>query len=117
VVLAVLPALYKILKEFTRMVAYRKRWINVLCQENELGWLSVREAPGFAGVGERKLKKMMSDIGLSRKDTAIARNGTQKRTEPPRSTQGANGEPNSAEKAKLEIDIRDLFSIGYCLVA
>jgi hypothetical protein len=49
IVLGTLPALYKILKEFNRVVAYRRRWIDVRCEGQELAWLSARQAPGFVG--------------------------------------------------------------------
>ena len=110
--LAVLPAMYKILKEFNRMVAYRKRWITVRCQENEMGWLSVRRAPGFADWGEKRLKSFILKTGLSSSlETDAAKNETRRRL--PRSRAQNGGSPHSSEEeGNREVDIHSLFSIG-----
>ena len=62
---AVLPALYKILKEISNLVAFRKRWLEIRCADMEMGWLSARKAPGFAGWGEKRVKDYFVKIGLS----------------------------------------------------
>lgn len=57
-VLGLAPALWKILKEFNALVAYRRRWLAVKCEGKDLGWLSAEKAPGFANWGERRLKEL-----------------------------------------------------------
>ncbi|KIY50674.1 hypothetical protein FISHEDRAFT_38817, partial [Fistulina hepatica ATCC 64428] len=64
-VLALPPALYRVVKEFNALVAYRKRWLEVKCNNEELGWLSVRDAPGFADFGENHMKAVLGKNGLS----------------------------------------------------
>ena len=64
-VLGLLPALWKILREFNVVVAYRKRWLQIKCEGKDLGWLSVRDAPGFQNWGEKRLKKFIKKIGLT----------------------------------------------------
>lgn len=49
IVLALLPALRKVLREFSKHVAYRNRWIETKCQGMEMAWLSVKKSPGFVG--------------------------------------------------------------------
>jgi calcium permeable stress-gated cation channel len=103
-VLGLLPALWKILKEFNRLVAYRKRWIEVRCQGKDMGWLSARKAPGFVGWGEKKLKDFILKTGLS---SSLERNGDKSRRREHDDAQLSHG-----EEASLEVDIQSLFSIG-----
>jgi hypothetical protein len=101
----VLPALWKILKEFNRLVAHRRNWIGIKCEEKEMGWLSATKAPGFVGWGEKRLKDYFLKMGLSSTlDTTNdkSRNGRRKRQR----TQAAVSEKD------LEIDVQSLFSIG-----
>lgn len=102
-VVGLLPALWKILKEFNGMVAYRKRWIEVRCQGKDMGWLSARKAPGFVGWGEKKLKDFILKTGLS---SSLERNGDKSRRRQPDDAQLSHG-----EEANLEVDIQSLFSI------
>lgn len=112
IVLALLPALWKILKEFNRVVAYRKRWIDIRCQGNELGWLSARDAPGFVGWGEKRLKDFVLKAGLSSSFETDSNNGS--RTGQPGPSRRRNGEVplTLREETGLEVDIRSIFSIG-----
>ncbi|KAI0375116.1 hypothetical protein BV20DRAFT_960185 [Pilatotrama ljubarskyi] len=105
IVLGLLPVLWKILKEFNRMVAYRERWVEVRCQGLEMGWLSARRAPGFVGWGEKRLKDYLVKIGLSSCLDANDRNARSRRR---RRAQELNNE----ERGDFEIDIQSLFSIG-----
>jgi calcium permeable stress-gated cation channel len=110
--IAVGPALYKILKQFNRLVAYRQRWVTVRCQENEMGWLSARNAPGFANWGEQHFKDFILKTGLSSSfENSSARNGSRRRPDQRRLTYGGD-EPKNTEGGNLEIDIQSLFSIG-----
>jgi len=109
--LALLPALWKILHEFNRMVAYRKRWITVRCEGKEMAWLSARDAPGFIGWGEKKLKAFILKSGLSNTfEMGRGRNGRRGQQD----RRGDNGERplTSEEEANLEVDVQNLFSIG-----
>ncbi|KAJ6468959.1 hypothetical protein DFH09DRAFT_1344990 [Mycena vulgaris] len=102
-VLALLPALWKIVKELNRLIAYRQRWIALRCEGKQMGWLSARKAPGFAGWGEQRFKDFVVKSGLS----SGMRNGPepQRRRSPNREDQ-----PNEEEK-EMPIDITNVFSI------
>ena len=107
--LAVVPALIKIMKELRRLIAYRQRWITFKCQENEMGWLSVSKAPGFATWGEQRFKNFILKTGLSSSlDNGAGRNGS-RRVPDTRRVQNPN---RATEDGNLEIDIQSLFSIG-----
>lgn len=105
-VLALLPALWKIIREFNGLVAYRKRWVEVRCEGKELGWLSARDAPGFVGWGEKRLKDFVLKSGLSSslESGTDGRNGSRRRAE--------DRPLSHAEEENLEVDIRSLFSIA-----
>ncbi|KAI0347698.1 hypothetical protein BDW22DRAFT_1479635 [Trametopsis cervina] len=106
IVLGVLPVLWKVIREFNRLVAYRERWTAVRCQGIELGWLSARSTPGFAGWGEKRLKDFIVKTGLS--STLETGEGGNARTRRRRRAQ----ELNSEERGNLEVDVHSLFSIG-----
>jgi hypothetical protein len=111
-VVALLPALWKIVKEFNRLVDYRQRWIDIRCRGREMGWLSARDAPGFVGWGEKQLKDFIVKSGLS---SSLEKNGN-----------GRNGNGNGKrrrptsdeysfdekEPSAAQVDIQSLFSIG-----
>ncbi|KAI0825014.1 hypothetical protein BC628DRAFT_1339042 [Trametes gibbosa] len=105
IVLGLLPVLWKILKEFNRLVAYRERWMEVRCQGFEMGWLSARGAPGFVGWGEKRLKDHFVRIGLS---SSLDVNDRAARSRRRRRAQELNNE----ERGNLEIDVVSLFSVG-----
>ncbi|KAJ7482288.1 hypothetical protein B0H11DRAFT_2193371 [Mycena galericulata] len=106
IVIALLPALYKIVKELNRLIAYRKRWVELRCEGQQMGWLSARTAPGFAVWGEQRFKDFVLKSGLS----SGMQNGTeaQARRTPPREE---GDQPNPEEKDALQIDITNIFSI------
>ncbi|KIY73527.1 hypothetical protein CYLTODRAFT_485378 [Cylindrobasidium torrendii FP15055 ss-10] len=106
-VLALLPALWKIIKEFNRMAAYRKRWIEVKCGNREMGWLSASDAPGFVGWGEKRLKDYFISTGLSTSldgPRGRSRSGSRRQ-------RSAESEPLNGEGQEPEIDVESLFSI------
>ncbi|KAF8167474.1 hypothetical protein B0H34DRAFT_18533 [Crassisporium funariophilum] len=120
IVLGLLPALIKIIREFNRVVEYRRRWLEVKCEGKDLGWLSVRKAPGFATWGEKQFKDYIVKLGLSSTlgDAAkrngngngpLARNGEKRtrRREEEEPLTHQNGTTNN-----VEVDIQSLFSIG-----
>ncbi|EPQ60336.1 hypothetical protein GLOTRDRAFT_52392 [Gloeophyllum trabeum ATCC 11539] len=106
IVLAVIPGVWKILKEFNRIVAYRERWLKVRCGGMDLAWLSARRAPGFRGWGERRLKEFIVKSGLS---SSLETENTGNR----RRVRNASEQPlTPVEEESLEVDIQGLFSIG-----
>ncbi|KAG5220622.1 MPN domain-containing protein [Salix suchowensis] len=64
-VVGVLPALWKILKEFNKLVNFRRIWAEERCEGKEMAWLSARDAPGLAGWGEKRIKDFLVKSGLS----------------------------------------------------
>jgi calcium permeable stress-gated cation channel len=107
-ILAVLPALYKLLREYARLAAHRRRWIDVRCDGLEMGWLSARAAPGFVGWGEKRVKEFIVKSGMSSKmDT-----GTPATREEERRSRRRAPDLVRAEENKLDVDVHSLFSIG-----
>lgn len=117
ILLGVLPALIKIIREFNRVVAYRRRWLEVKCDGKDLGWLSARKAPGFAGWGEKQFKDYLVKIGLSSSlGDAAKRNGGgarprngEKRTRRREEERQPLNRPEETNNA--EVDVQSLFSI------
>lgn len=121
-VLALLPALWKIIKEFNAVVAYRQRWLKVKCDDQELAWLSVRDAPGFIGWGEKQIKDFIMKCGLS---ANLDRNASRRRggsspddsDDSPSRPRGGRHQSEKrrwdadAEPSQMEIDVKSLFSI------
>ncbi|KZT30913.1 hypothetical protein NEOLEDRAFT_1053480 [Neolentinus lepideus HHB14362 ss-1] len=109
IVLAVIPGVWKILKEFNRAVAYRERWLKVRCGDMDMAWISARKAPGFRGWGERRLKEFIVKSGLgSTLDTEDTTNGRRRRRQDTSEVPLTRVE----EEKNLEVDIQGLFSIG-----
>ncbi|KAG6842425.1 hypothetical protein C0991_007555 [Blastosporella zonata] len=119
-VLGLLPALWKIIKEFNKLVAYRKEFAEVLCEGKELGWLSANDAPGFVGWGEKRFKDFMLKTGLSSsmeprngRADARTRNGNGNGNGERRGHRPEEMQPlTKTEEANVEVDIQSLFSIG-----
>ena len=110
-VLGLAPALWKIIKEFNELVAFRQRWLEVKCEGKDLGWLSATKAQGFAAWGEKQLKDYLVKIGLSSQlGDAGRRNETQSR----RAIRMQEEEQplHRNEEMTSEVDIQSLFSIG-----
>ncbi|KAL0951690.1 hypothetical protein HGRIS_008366 [Hohenbuehelia grisea] len=139
-VVALLPALYKILKEFNNLVAYRRTWVDERCEGVDMGWISARRAPGFAGWGEKRIKDFLVKSGLSAGGVGgLRRTGTEatrgSRMQLDRNVEGENGNENSShngsgygpyggrrrkeeqpltnvEDGDFEVDVQNLFSIS-----
>ncbi|KAK0198749.1 hypothetical protein F5146DRAFT_918927 [Armillaria mellea] len=113
--LALLPALWKILREFNRLVAYRERWLDTMCEGKDIGWLSARYAPGFVGWGEQRLKDFIVKTGLSlsfdQNDSSRDRNATRIRGSARRRRSGENEPLNANHDGRPDVDIESLFSI------
>ncbi|PPQ64239.1 hypothetical protein CVT24_008642 [Panaeolus cyanescens] len=117
VVLGVLPMLFKLIREFNRLVDYRQRWLLYKCESKDLGWLSVKNAPGFKTWGEKQLKDYLVKIGLS---STLGDSGRKNANGGARPRNGARGTRRRDEElpltpddeARAEVDIQSLFSIG-----
>jgi hypothetical protein len=115
VVIGLIPALIKILREYSKLIAFRRTWTDVHLQGKEMGWISARKAPGFAGWGEKRVKDFILKNGLSSSLDFSA--------EPASSGTGRNGRPGrrrqggpymlSEEDLGLEVDVLSLFTIMY----
>jgi len=115
VFVGLVPALIKILREYSKLVAFRRNWTDVHLQGKEMGWISARQVPGFAGWGEKRLKDFILKNGLSSSLDFSA--------EPASSGTGRNGRSGrrrqggpymfSEEDFGLEVDILSLFTIMY----
>ncbi|KAF9651959.1 hypothetical protein BDM02DRAFT_3090164 [Thelephora ganbajun] len=106
IALGLIPALWKILREFNTVANYRKRWMKVKCANNEMGWLPASRAPGFVGWGEKRLKSYLLKAGLSSRLESAGESRREKK-ERERRLMERN---NSGEGP--EVDIESLFSIG-----
>lgn len=127
-VLAMLPALWKLLREYVKLVKYRRHWLEVKCEGLELGWLSADKAPGLANWGEKRVKEFIVKVGLSATlDKNVGGIGTggpmagigsgyRARTLSERLGTSEKKAVTSDEKATLEIDVRSLFTIACVLI-
>jgi len=107
IALGLIPALWKILHEFSTVAKFRRRWMEVKCANNEMGWLSASKAPGFVGWGEKKLKSYLLKTGLSSKLESSGESRREKRERERRLMDRNNAGDGP------EIDIESLFSIGF----
>jgi hypothetical protein len=113
IVFGLLPASWRVLREFNTMVMYRESFVNIRCEGQELGWLTASQAPGFVGWGERRMKDFLLKTGLSYSmDVRGGRNDPQTRSDRRRAGRSEEQPLNYEEEANLEIDVRSLFSIG-----
>lgn len=117
IVPAILPALWKLLREFSRLVAFRDRWERIHCGGVEIAWLSARQAPGLGGWGEQRIKDYLVKRGLS---LSLSRVGSAQHT------QGGGVESRSAgparehdrdrtavneEETLPEVDVQGVFTV------
>lgn len=118
IVLGILPALRKILKEFNRILEYRRRWLEIKCEGKDIAWLSARNAPGYATWGEKQFKDYMVKIGLSSTLAEAARRtrnngGFLPRNGERRIRRREEEEPLTGrdDRERTEIDVESIFSI------
>ncbi|KAG6846106.1 hypothetical protein H0H87_006470 [Tephrocybe sp. NHM501043] len=115
-VLGLLPALWRIIREFNKLVAFRKEFSEVRCEGKELGWLSAKDAPGFVGWGEKRLKDFILKAGLSysmeprngRSDGRVRTENGERRNHRTEEMQPLT----KTEEANVDVDVQSLFSIG-----
>jgi hypothetical protein len=118
VVLALLPALWAILRQFDIILDYRKRWLQIKCEGKDLGWLSAKNAPGFQTWGERRFKSFIKNIGLTSgmdDDGRDANHSSRNDGGAPRRKPKRRGEeaPLYGTEKDTEVDIQCLFSISW----
>jgi len=112
IILALLPILWKVLREFNNAVEYRKRWLAVKCEGKDLGWLSARKGRGYATWGEKQFKDYLVKIGLSSQLSDPSGKSKKKgRRSGHRTTRREEEQPLNNEEDVAEIDIQTLFSI------
>ncbi|KAJ6620255.1 hypothetical protein B0H10DRAFT_2163535 [Mycena sp. CBHHK59/15] len=107
----VLTVLVLIIKELNRLIAYRRRWLDLRCEGKQMGWLSVRDAPGFVGWGEKRFKDFVIKSGLSSgmNNSGNGKNGSRHRNGNRNGTSSSpDDQPNQAEKDALQVDIQKL---------
>ncbi|KAG2358227.1 hypothetical protein BDR07DRAFT_1418255 [Suillus spraguei] len=104
---ATLPALYKILKEINNLVAFRRRWLEVRCEGKEMGWLSSRKAPGFAGWGEKRVKDYLVKIGLSSSLGGSSRSNNRL----PQFSRRTQSYCQNPQDPAFEVDVQSLFTV------
>ncbi|KAG1749760.1 uncharacterized protein EDB91DRAFT_1046857 [Suillus paluster] len=106
-IVATPPALYKILKEINNFVAFRRRWLEVRCEGKEMGWLSLRKAPGFAGWGEKRVKDYLVNIRLSSSLGGSSRSNNR----PPQLPRRTQSYYQNSQDSGFEVDVQSLFTI------
>ncbi|KAI0275250.1 hypothetical protein BC834DRAFT_815275 [Gloeopeniophorella convolvens] len=112
VVVGVLPALVKLLREYGKLLAFRRLWADLHLQGKEMGWISARTAPGFKGWGEKRLKDFILRTGLSSSldfSAEPASSGVTMRGNG-RSRRGPYMAPE--QEYGLEVDIMRLWTVG-----
>jgi calcium permeable stress-gated cation channel len=113
-VLAVAPALIKILREYRKMAKHRKLWLEIRCSNMEIGWLSVSRAPGFTGWSETQMKQFLFQSGLGPTlDNPYPNSGLDRSTNAMPEPHSSQRNPNESgsEKAKFEVDVTSVFTI------
>ncbi|KAF8321602.1 hypothetical protein DL93DRAFT_2072348 [Clavulina sp. PMI_390] len=121
IVVGVLPAFHRLIKEFNRLHAFHKRWVQVRCDGMEMGWLSITRAPGLKGMGEGEVKALLERSGMTRRATAGGGGGgaLSPPPSPPRRGSSRDSENGSltgrrtsrADEGGDEIDVTGVFSI------
>ena len=114
IVLGLIPALVKILREYGNLVAFRRKWTDIHLEGKEMGWISASEAPGFAGWGEKRLKDFILKTGLSSSldfSAGPANGGTGRGGRSGRRGLGTSPYMLSEEDVRQEVDILSLFTI------
>lgn len=127
-VVAVFPALIKILREFNKLLAYHRRWAAIRCDGLEMGWLSVSRAPGLKRMGEAQVKALFQRTGMMKRGSGSAPSSGRESPRGPRSDSPTNdgeegvltGRRRGVSEGGHELDITGIFTIvyvvGYCII-
>lgn len=108
ILLGVFPVMWKLFKEFRKVAAYRRRWLNLRCGGQEMGWLSIDRTPGFVGWGEGRFKEFLAKSGLSTKfDRAKTPKGPQREASNPMGARTGD----SDETMLNEVDVQGVYTV------
>ncbi|KAG8742653.1 hypothetical protein FRC10_001136 [Ceratobasidium sp. 414] len=126
IVFFALPALFKLLHEWTKVLACRRQWLDSL-NSVDIVWLPRDRAPGFEGWGEGRVKDLFVRCGLTSKlggegtrprnrsgSLAMGRNHSRS-PGPGRSLGGGSGRTGDAERTQGgeggEVDVHGVFTV------
>ncbi|KAG8808160.1 hypothetical protein FRC19_006095, partial [Serendipita sp. 401] len=130
IVLAVLPALWKLWNEFRKLANYHKAWNELRCEGFEMGYLSCGTgnsallgnrggAWGWRGWGEGKVKAFFRQAGLGGGSGLRADRKSEEKGALAGPSEGSGrrhrGQPSpgsSEERADAEINVTSVFSVG-----
>ncbi|CAE6524811.1 unnamed protein product [Rhizoctonia solani] len=128
IVLFAFPALFKLLREWTNVLACRQRWLEEL-HSADVVWLRANRAPGFQGWGEGRVKDLLVRCGLTSKlggegnntsRSAGSRSASTRSPGPMRSFGGSgddhgrrnlSGEVERAQDEGGEVDVHGIFTV------
>ncbi|CAE6437914.1 unnamed protein product [Rhizoctonia solani] len=112
IVLFAFPALFKLLREWTNILACRRRWLEEL-HSADVVWLRANRAPGFHGWGEGRVKDLLVRCGLTSKlggEGNISRSGgsggrsASTRSPGPMRSLGGSGDEHGRRNHGLEME-------------
>ncbi|KZT61296.1 hypothetical protein CALCODRAFT_447556 [Calocera cornea HHB12733] len=114
-VLGVLPALWHLLREHTKLMRLRAAFELQKCAGIEVGWLAAKRAPGLQGMGERGVRGVLERTGVSMEEGARAAPGGAG----PASAGGTatregavtGAEEGPAPPPEREVDVQGVFTI------
>ncbi|KAG9090426.1 hypothetical protein FRC06_001091, partial [Ceratobasidium sp. 370] len=130
IVFFALPALFKLLHEWTNVLTCRRQWLDSL-NSVDIVWLPRDRAPGFEGWGEGRVKDLFVRCGLTSKlggegtrprnrsgSLALGRNQSRSSPGPGRSlggSGGGSGRTGDAERMQGgeggEVDVHGVFTV------
>ncbi|CAE6471377.1 unnamed protein product [Rhizoctonia solani] len=106
------PALFKLLREWTNVLACRRRWLEEL-HSVDIVWLRADRAPGFQGWGEGRIKDLLIRCGLTSKlggesntsrSAGSAGRSTSTRSPGPMRSLGGSGDEHARRNNDLEME-------------
>ncbi|QRV86749.1 short transient receptor potential channel 7 [Ceratobasidium sp. AG-Ba] len=118
-----LPAIFKLLHEWTKVLACRRQWLDSL-NSVDVVWLPRDRAPGFEGWGEGRVKDLLVRCGLTSKlggegtrprnrsgSLGLGRNTS--RSPGPGRSLGGSGGTGDAERSQGggEVDVHGVFTV------
>jgi hypothetical protein len=113
IVLAAFPALFKLLHEWTNVLACRRRWLDDL-HSVDIVWLRADRAPGLQGWGEGRVKDLLVRCGLTSKlggegtttrtTGSVGRRSGGSRSPGPMQSLGGSGDENGRRNYGIEME-------------